>query len=106
VVLSERVRQIQPSPTLALTARAQQLRQQGIDVLAFTAGEPDLDTPTSPKRVVWRRFMPATPNTLPRRALRPCVKPSARSSTETTSSIMHLNRWWSPVVRSTRCSAR
>jgi aspartate aminotransferase len=30
---------------LALTARAQQLRQQGIDVLSFTAGEPDLDTP-------------------------------------------------------------
>jgi aspartate aminotransferase len=44
-VLSERVRQVQPSPTLALTARAQQLRQQGIDVLAFTAGEPDVDTP-------------------------------------------------------------
>jgi|FaiFalDrversion2_1042247.scaffolds.fasta_scaffold00510_3 aspartate aminotransferase len=44
-VLAERVRQIQPSPTLTLTARAQQLRQQGIDVLAFTAGEPDLDTP-------------------------------------------------------------
>ncbi len=44
-MLSERISQVQPSPTLALTARAQQLRQQGIDVLAFTAGEPDLDTP-------------------------------------------------------------
>jgi len=44
-VLSERVRTLNPSPTLALTARAQQLRQQGVDVLAFTAGEPDMDTP-------------------------------------------------------------
>ncbi len=44
-VLSERAIGVQPSPTLALTARAHQLRQQGIDVLSFTAGEPDLDTP-------------------------------------------------------------
>ncbi|MCS7064646.1 MAG: pyridoxal phosphate-dependent aminotransferase [Fimbriimonadales bacterium] len=44
-MLSERVKDIQPSPTLALTARARELRQQGVDVLAFTAGEPDMDTP-------------------------------------------------------------
>ena len=44
-MLSERARAVQPSPTLALTARAQTMRQQGIDVLAFTAGEPDFDTP-------------------------------------------------------------
>lgn len=44
-VISERARQVQPSPTLALTARARELQQQGIDVLSFTAGEPDFDTP-------------------------------------------------------------
>lgn len=44
-MLSKRARAVQPSPTLALTARAQAMRQQGIDVLAFTAGEPDFDTP-------------------------------------------------------------
>ncbi|GIV05794.1 MAG: aminotransferase [Fimbriimonadales bacterium] len=44
-LLSERAFQAQPSPTLALTARAQALRQQGADVLSFTAGEPDFDTP-------------------------------------------------------------
>ncbi|MCX7994080.1 MAG: pyridoxal phosphate-dependent aminotransferase [Fimbriimonadales bacterium] len=44
-VLSERARQAQPSPTLALTAQAQALRRQGVDVLSFTAGEPDFDTP-------------------------------------------------------------
>ncbi len=44
-LLSERARQAQPSPTLALTAQAQELRRQGVDVLSFTAGEPDFDTP-------------------------------------------------------------
>lgn len=44
-ILSERASAVQPSPTLALTARTQAMRQQGIDVLAFTAGEPDFDTP-------------------------------------------------------------
>ncbi len=43
--LSQRARGVQPSPTLALTARAQELRRQGVDVLSFTAGEPDFDTP-------------------------------------------------------------
>ncbi len=44
-LLSERARQVQPSPTLALTARAQELRRQGVDIISFTAGEPDFDTP-------------------------------------------------------------
>ena len=43
--LSQRALSAQPSPTLALTARAQELRRQGVDVLSFTAGEPDFDTP-------------------------------------------------------------
>ncbi|GIV08856.1 MAG: aminotransferase [Fimbriimonadales bacterium] len=43
--LSQRAQSAQPSPTLALTARAQELRRQGVDVLSFTAGEPDFDTP-------------------------------------------------------------
>ncbi len=44
-LLSERARQVQPSLTLALTAQAQELRRQGKDILSFTAGEPDFDTP-------------------------------------------------------------
>lgn len=43
--LSQRAQGAQPSPTLALTARAMELRRQGVDVLSFTAGEPDFDTP-------------------------------------------------------------
>lgn len=43
--LSFRVQQVKPSPTLAITARAQQLRSEGIDVIGLGAGEPDFATP-------------------------------------------------------------
>lgn len=36
---------IQPSPTLAVTARVNELRRQGIEVIGLGAGEPDFDTP-------------------------------------------------------------
>jgi aspartate aminotransferase len=44
-VLAQRARRLQPSATLAVTARARALRAQGIDVISFGAGEPDFDTP-------------------------------------------------------------
>ena len=43
--LSERTKSIKPSVTLALAAKALALRAQGLDVVNFTAGEPDFDTP-------------------------------------------------------------
>ena len=43
--LSARVGRIKPSPTLAVTARAQELRRAGRDVIGLGAGEPDFDTP-------------------------------------------------------------
>ena len=43
--LSERVRRVKPSPTLAVTARAAELRAAGHDVIGLGAGEPDFDTP-------------------------------------------------------------
>jgi len=43
--LSDRVQRIQPSPTLAITARAAELREQGRDVIGLGAGEPDFTTP-------------------------------------------------------------
>lgn len=44
-MLSSRVKQIKPSPTLAITAKAKAMRAEGIDVVGFGAGEPDFDTP-------------------------------------------------------------
>ena len=43
--LSSRVKAIKPSPTLAVTALASQLKAQGRDVVGLGAGEPDFDTP-------------------------------------------------------------
>src|SRR5512147_1639749 len=43
--LSRRVQRVKPSPTLAMTARAAQLKREGKDVISLSAGEPDFDTP-------------------------------------------------------------
>lgn len=43
--LSERVKRIKPSPTLTLSAKADSIKAQGMDVVSFGAGEPDFDTP-------------------------------------------------------------
>jgi aspartate aminotransferase len=43
--LSDRVRSIKPSPTLAVTARANAMRAAGKDIVGLGAGEPDFDTP-------------------------------------------------------------
>jgi len=43
--LATRVNRIKPSPTLAITAKANALRAQGRDIIGFGAGEPDFDTP-------------------------------------------------------------
>lgn len=45
IVLSERVKKVGPSPTLAITAKAKKMKQEGQDVVGFGAGEPDFDTP-------------------------------------------------------------
>jgi len=45
VNLSNRVQAIKPSPTLAVTARAAQLKAEGKDIIGLGAGEPDFDTP-------------------------------------------------------------
>ncbi|PIV15355.1 MAG: aspartate aminotransferase [Gallionellales bacterium CG03_land_8_20_14_0_80_55_15] len=43
--LSKRVQAIKPSPTLAVSARAAQLKAEGKDIIALGTGEPDFDTP-------------------------------------------------------------
>ncbi|WP_308388666.1 pyridoxal phosphate-dependent aminotransferase [Acidithiobacillus sp. AMEEHan] len=43
--LSSRVSSVRPSPTLAVTARAAELKRQGKDIVSLGAGEPDFDTP-------------------------------------------------------------
>lgn len=43
--LADRTKLIKPSVTLAIAAKAGKLRSEGVDVVNFSAGEPDFDTP-------------------------------------------------------------
>ena len=44
-MLAERMKRLAPSSTLAVQAKAKELRARGVDVISFGAGEPDFDTP-------------------------------------------------------------
>ncbi len=48
-MLSERARNINPSPTLAVDAKAKAMKAEGHDVVNFGVGEPDFDTPENIK---------------------------------------------------------
>ena len=48
--LSDRVNSIKPSPTLAITNKAKELKAAGKDIIGLGAGEPDFDTPEHIKK--------------------------------------------------------
>lgn len=52
--LSDRVEALAESATLAVTAKAAQLKAEGVDVVSFGAGEPDFDTPENIKQAAIR----------------------------------------------------
>lgn len=45
LTLSQKAKSVKPSSTLAITAKAKEMKAQGIDVVGFGAGEPDFNTP-------------------------------------------------------------
>ncbi|MBD3816565.1 MAG: pyridoxal phosphate-dependent aminotransferase, partial [Halothiobacillus sp.] len=45
MIFSDRVRCVRPSPTLAVTVKAAELKAEGRDIISLGAGEPDFDTP-------------------------------------------------------------
>lgn len=45
LTLSKKAKAVKPSSTLAITAKAKELKAKGIDVVGFGAGEPDFNTP-------------------------------------------------------------
>ncbi len=45
IELADRVNRVKPSPTLAITARAAEMKAAGHDIIGLGAGEPDFDTP-------------------------------------------------------------
>jgi len=49
-IISDSLKRIKPSPTIAVTQKARELRAAGKDVIALGAGEPDFDTPGNIKK--------------------------------------------------------
>ena len=50
--ISERISQISDSPTLAMGAKAREMKQAGLDVISMSIGEPDFPTPAHVKQAV------------------------------------------------------
>ena len=48
--LAKRIQNVTPSLTLAIEAKAKRLKQEGVDIISFSAGEPDFDTPQAFKQ--------------------------------------------------------
>ena len=61
--LAERLGRIQPSPTIAMTQKARELKAAGRDVIGLGAGEPDFDTPDNIKEAAIAAIRAARPNT-------------------------------------------
>ena len=51
--IADRISRIQPSITLEMTAKAAELRSQGVDVINLSVGEPDFDTPDNIKEAAY-----------------------------------------------------
>jgi aspartate aminotransferase len=48
-LIASRLNAVKPSPTLAINAKAKELKSQGVNIISLAAGEPDFDTPDNIK---------------------------------------------------------
>jgi len=53
-IISDSLKRIKPSPTIAVTQKARELKASGKDVIGLGAGEPDFDTPDNIKKAAIR----------------------------------------------------
>ncbi|WP_026694855.1 pyridoxal phosphate-dependent aminotransferase [Peribacillus kribbensis] len=64
--LAKRVEALTPSTTLAITAKAKEMKDQGIDVIGLGAGEPDFNTPKhiieAAEKSMWEGHTKYTPS--------------------------------------------
>ena len=55
--LASRVSTLTPSTTLAITAKAKEMKESGIDVIGLGAGEPDYNTPDNILEAAYKSMM-------------------------------------------------
>jgi aspartate aminotransferase len=53
-ILAKRLARVKPSPTLAITAKAAELKATGRDIISLSVGEPDFDTPDPIKEAAYK----------------------------------------------------
>ena len=53
-IISDSLKRIKPSPTIAVAQKARELKAEGKDVIGLGAGEPDFDTPNNIKKAAIR----------------------------------------------------
>ncbi|MBE3593505.1 MAG: pyridoxal phosphate-dependent aminotransferase [Candidatus Carbobacillus altaicus] len=81
--LAMRVRMLAPSPTLAITARANAMRAEGKDVLSLGAGEPDFNTPDVIIEAAYRSMKEGKTKYTPSGGIPPLREVVARELTQT-----------------------
>ena len=62
-LLSDTLARVKPSPTVAMSSKAIEMRAAGRDIISLSAGEPDFDTPENIKSA--QQFLRAKPNIPP-----------------------------------------
>ena len=91
--LAARVSRIAPSPTLAMAATAKAMAAQGLDIVDFSTGEPDFDTPEPVKAAAEAAI----------RAGFTKYTPSSRNYQLNSESGMKSLRSWCPAAPNIRC---
>jgi len=80
--LATRLDAVKPSATLAINARAQELKARGVDVISFGAGEPDFDTPANIRAAGVRAINESKTRYTPVSGIAPLRAAIAEKSTE------------------------
>jgi aspartate aminotransferase len=81
-IISTRAKDIEPSITLSLNTRANELKERGEDVIGLTAGEPDFDTPDIIKKAAYEAIGSGKTKYTPAAGIAPLRKVVAESYSE------------------------
>ena len=65
-LLADHLKRIKPSPTIAVTDKARELKAAGRDVIGLGAGEPDFDTPDNIKEAAIKAIREGRDRNTPR----------------------------------------
>jgi aspartate aminotransferase len=102
--LSSRLSAVRPSPTIAITRLANELRRQGRDVIGLSQGEPDFDTPLHVKRAA-KDAIDADATKYTDVDGTPELKRAITGKFKSEIGLSYEERWGQPAARSARCAA-